>query len=493
MKKFLIAISMLLCLCGFAGAQQLDSLKRAALDARMSDYLAAIEPLGTDVQKEECDFLIQSCTDSLVRQYVALSLYNSYFGSKVMGSEAVAIHILDNWFITGKVKMPDEIDFLNARIYAEFNRQSLVGMKAPQLEVRDIKGEWHNLFAQPAKRYSVLYFYDTDCSKCKIETILLRNILESEDYPIDFYAFYVGNNEEAWKKYVEDRFDVQTGNTRVTHLWDPELDSDFQRKYGVIQTPRMYLMTPDGKIEGRGLDADALFYMLQKKFEPVELEYGKDESMQLFESIFASGLASEDDIKTLVNTMADTMLPSGDTVMFRQMAGDLLYFLAPKTGSAYKEGLAYLTENYILNRGDIWRTKDDSLKVVGFAEIMNDLLSKARPGKTVADIKVPGVLLKGSKEIRKDIRLNKVGGKNNVIIFHTIGCHICEAEIAAAHKLVAEDKNSRVLLVNVDAVISSSPSLANRLFNAFDLSSLPFILKTDKKGIIQSRYETLQK
>ena len=90
MKKFLIAISMLLCLCGFAGAQQLDSLKRAALDARMSDYLAAIEPLGTDVQKEECDFLIQSCTDSLVRQYVALSLYNSYFGSKVMGSEAVA-------------------------------------------------------------------------------------------------------------------------------------------------------------------------------------------------------------------------------------------------------------------------------------------------------------------------------------------------------------------------------------------------------------------
>ena len=187
------------------------------------------------------------------------------------------------------------------------------------------------------------------------------------------------------------------------------------------------------------------------------------------------------------------MLPSGDTVMFRQMAGDLLYFLAPKTGSAYKEGLAYLTENYILNRGDIWRTKDDSLKVVGFAEIMNDLLSKARPGKTVADIKVPGVLLKGSKEIRKDIRLNKVGGKNNVIIFHTIGCHICEAEIAAAHKLVAEDKNSRVLLVNVDAVISSSPSLANRLFNAFDLSSLPFILKTDKKGIIQSRYETLQK
>ena len=58
-------------------------------------YVAAIEPAGPDAQMEECDFLIESCSDSLVRQYVALRLYDHYLSSKVMGAESVAIHILD--------------------------------------------------------------------------------------------------------------------------------------------------------------------------------------------------------------------------------------------------------------------------------------------------------------------------------------------------------------------------------------------------------------
>ena len=474
-------------------ARQLDSAKRVLLDEKLSEYVAAMETAGTEVQKEECDFLIESCTDSLVKQYVALSLYNTYFTSKVMGSEAVAIHILDRWFITGKVTMPNEIDFLNARIYADFNRSSQIGMKAPQLQARDIDGVWHDLYAEPSDRCSVLYFYDTDCSKCKIETILLRNILETEDYPVDLYAFYVGDNEEEWHEYVSERFAVDNAHTRVRHVWDPQLDSDFQRKYGVIQTPRMFLIRPDGTIDGRGLDTEALFIMLQDRFEVKNLDYGQKESMDFFDRMFASDAPSKEDMTSFVKSIAETILPSGDTVMFRQMTGDLLYYLAPKTESSYKEGLACLIDELILGRNDIWRTQDDSLKVVGFAQIMGDLLSKARPSTRIADIKVPGTLLKGKKEIIRNFNLRKIRGKENVIIFHTVGCHICEAEIAAAHRLTAADRKARVLLVNVDEVLASSPSLANRLFSSFDLSSLPFIVITDRKGFILSRYETLQK
>jgi hypothetical protein len=89
-------------------AQELDSLTQKALSEKLSEYYLAMEREGTDVQKQECDFLIDAATDSLVRQYVALDIYDHYMNSPVMGSEAVAIHVLDNWFMTGKVKMKSE-------------------------------------------------------------------------------------------------------------------------------------------------------------------------------------------------------------------------------------------------------------------------------------------------------------------------------------------------------------------------------------------------
>ena len=86
--------------------------------------------------------------------------------------------------------------------------------------------------------------------------------------------------------------------------------------------------------------------------------------------------------------------------MCRQFLGDFLYYLAPKTGTGFREGTKYLIDNYILNRNDIWRSQDDSLKVIGFAQILDDLLSRSVPGSRIADLKVPGVLLRFGKKIK---------------------------------------------------------------------------------------------
>ena len=477
-----------------SNAQQLDSLKRASLDAKLEEYVAAIEPAGPDAQMEECDFLIESCSDSLVKQYVALRLYDHYLSSKVMGAESVAIHILDRWFFTGEVRMPNDVDLLNARVYADFNRSSLLGAQAPRLDVRNMAGEGVTLYDVPSKRYSVLYFYDTGCARCKIETIKIRSLLEAEEYPIDLYAFYTGDNEDAWREYVGERFALDAEGVNVVHLWDPEIDSDFQRKYGVLQTPKMFLIRPDGKIAGRELDTDALGQILSSLFAEVKLTYGGKEAMDLFSMMFQGDPSSPEEVQGVSDMIAGATLEKGDTLMFRQLAGDLLYYLASETGRGAKEGLAYHIDKYILDdTGDVWVTTDDTLKVVGYARIVEDLLSKAAPGTRIKRVKVPGVLLTKSGEKEKFKDLAKIGAKNNIVIFHTDGCNICKAEIAAARALVKADRRSRVFLVNIDQVLADYPSLAAKLFDSFDLSSLPYILFTDKKGIIQSRYETLQK
>ena len=494
MRRIAVILSLLLGL-GFAmTAQQSDSVRFAVLDGKLQEYVTAIEAAGPEVQKEECDFLISTASDSLVRQHIALKLYDHYLTSKVMGSEAVAIHILDRWFFTHEISMPDEISLINARVYADFNRQSLIGEKAPAIDVEDMEGKRMSLYSVPAERYSVLYFYDTDCAKCRVETILLRSLLSDNEYPVDLIAFYVGDDREAWQKYVADRVDVASENVNVVNVWDPQVDSDFQRKYGVLQTPRMFLVRPDGTIVGRNLDTGALRQMLEILFSEKKLDYGNDEAFALFDAMFASGSVSQEDVKGVADSIAAATLGSADVVMYRQLMGDYLYYLSGKPGQAYKEGLAYLLDEYILgdDRG-VWKSADDSLKVIGFAQMMDDLLSKSVPGSRIADIKVPGVLLKKGKSKTRTMSLRKLGGRENIVLFHTEGCHVCASEMEAAKSLVESDRNVRVFMVNVDEIVFSHPSLASRMFDIFDLSSLPYLLKVDRQGVILSRYLTLQK
>lgn len=239
---------------------QVDSTKLAAMDKMLDNYIGAMEKETADVKSQECDFIISSCTDSLLKQNAALHLYTHYFASSLMGDEAVAIHIYDNWFADGKVKMQSDIDLLNAGIFAEFNRTSLIGAQAPVLEMKDIRGE--KLSFPVNGRYSVLFFYDTTCSRCKLETSLLGSLLDSGRFGFSLYAVYVGDDRSSWEEYAAENLRTDAENISVQHLWDPQIESGYQKLYGVMQTPRMFLVAPDGRIVGRMLNTEALIKLL---------------------------------------------------------------------------------------------------------------------------------------------------------------------------------------------------------------------------------------
>ena len=489
--RFLRSIAVLvLSLAGMSlSAQELDSLTRQVLSTKLDEYFSAIESAGADVQKEEADFLIGTATDSLLRQFIAVKVYQHYFESPVMGAEAVAIHVLDKWFIDQGVKMYDEIDLLNARIFADFNRQSLIGMPAPELALKTMDDQPCHLYAEPSERYSVLYFYDTDCAKCKLETMMLGHALQDKNYPVNFNAVYVGDNMTAWQEYTQANLKFE--GLSVRHFWDPEIDSDFQRKYGVLQTPRMFLIAPDGEIIGRSLDTKALVQLLEQLFAERTLEYGDPEAEMLFDQILGEAPMRKE-ILSVAEMLQNAAMKRGDMYLYKHLIGNYLYYLAPETGEEFKEALRDFIPQYILSRTDIWSTEDDKLKVVGFAEILNDLLSKSAPGTVIPDIKVKGEYIKGTRSTHKKKSLRKLSGKENIIIFHTVGCHICEAQIKAARELAAADSDVRVFLVNVDKIIEENPTLSSTLFDSFDLSALPHILQTDKEGNIQRRYISLK-
>lgn len=485
-----------------------DSLKLASLNSKLEEYFSAMESEELDVQIQECDYIISATEDSLIRQTVAEKVFDYYRTSKRMGAESVAIHVFDKWFASGLVKMKDESEFLNARIYADFNRQSLIGNPAPELKLQTFEGDSLDIYSRRDERYKVLYFYDLNCALCRVQTLLLRNLMTTTDYPIDLYAVYTGDDKEGWGRYIAEKFDFSQGAKNPVHLWDETLNSDFQRKYGVVSTPKIFLIAPDGTILGRGLDVPALSQLIEIILKRQNLVYGSEASASLFESVFSqmSLPLHKDDVRAVADHIAASTISRDDTLMFRQMTGDLLYYLSSQRGEAYKEGLKYLVDEHILSKPEIWKSQDDSLKIVGMAELFGDLLSKALPGSELPSINVLGVLChhRGCRKVSLDI--SRLNAKRNIILFYTEGCALCAQEkMAVEAAFMSQSKeemsreerrtlrNTKVFMVNIDEIANEDKQLSISLFDSFDLASLPYIIESDKNAVITHRYISMLK
>ena len=470
---------------------QLDTAVSNALGAKLDEYMLIIGTEPAEVKCEETDFLISSCTDSLVRQFTALRLYSHFMESKLMGDESVAIHIFDKWFSDGKVKMKSESDFMGARIFAEFNRQSLIGKKAPELYLENDSGAYVSIFGNDSRsdRPSILFFYDSGCATCKMESIMLRSLLNGTEYTVNLYAVYTQQSGENMERFKTEYLDIRNPQVNVEYLWDPMSVSDFQMKYGILQTPGIFLISRDGTVIGRKLDVMALGRLMEIYCKPYE--YGSQESSAFYDEVFASygGHPGSDDVKGICDAIAGKTLEQKDTLRFKQMAGDLMYWLGASRGEGIKCGLEYLIDRYIAGEPAIWTTGEDSLKVLSYSEILRDLLAKAPAGERLPAVEVPGIMKIRGKERNKTVRLDRL--RNATVIFHTEGCPVCEAELAAADSLSKADRREKFFLTDIDEVMNTAPDTAFLLFEKFDLTVMPYITETDRKCRVTRKYMSL--
>ena len=98
----------------------------------------------------------------------------------------------------------------------------------------------------------------------------------------------------------------------AVNLWDPSMEADFQMKYGLVKTPRIFLVAPDGVILGRGLDVPALETLLEGIFSVKGLTYGGPDSEALYDGIFSvsGGHPSVGEVKGIADYIAENGLGS---------------------------------------------------------------------------------------------------------------------------------------------------------------------------------------
>lgn len=481
MRRFILTLTVILVSLA-AAAQQLDSVLTASLDSMLDEYFSALEAESVDVKLGECDFMLETCSDSLVRQYVAVRIYDHFLGSKVMGDESVAVHMVDGWFAPGRVSFYNDIDLLNAKVYAQFHRNSLIGMKAPALVMRDLDDNPVSLPSEGTA--SILFFYDTSCSKCKLEVLRLRPLLEELDIPLDFYAIYSGAFKEQWEDFLDTRWNFDCASVRMHHLWDPELESDFQMQYGVLQTPQMLLVDRDGTIIGRGLDTDALVQLLDT-LSPAPYEYGNELSLAFFERLFAEDVPGAAHLVETAEYLKEQTLASGDSTLCKRLMGDYFYYLMDTPGEEYRLAMGAFIDAFIFGDPALWTAPEDTAMVLKPAEVAKDLLSREPVGSRIPKMKVKGVLV--AKDTPVDLskvrtyRLRALRGNPGYIVFHVPGCSTCDLEIEAVKGVFEIYPSAHVLLVNPE-------ENGTALLDTFDLMALPNIFELDRKGTVKRKY-----
>jgi len=477
-----ILCSLLFCLGAKA---QLDSTVQASLRGKLDEYAKAMCTESIETQCEETDFLISASNDSLIRQFTATHLLEYYTDCKLMVASNIMVHIYDNWFANGKVKFNDEMQEMASKFVVELKRQNLIGCKAPELKLRDSHNQ--EVSFSPEGELALTVFYADDCSRCRLEIPALCHMLDRKDCDIHFYAIYTKDDPIAWKKFREEKFDLHSEKVKISHLWDPENISDMSRRYGVIQTPKIFITDKNGIIIGRELDFRAAEDILSLQMRGNELNYGSEDAMNFFDQ----ALGEEEDLKQMVDYVATSSFKKAGERMFRQMTGDLLYWLSSKHKEPHIEAADYLIDKYVTSpeHSSAWANADDSLKIVGLAAMLKDQHSKAAVGSRVVPLKVKGEYLSGTSKKTKTWRLDRLPKKHSFIIFHTESCNDCKNEIKAAKNLILSDPESRILTVSVrEAESTMQEEDFAAMLDAFDLSSLPYIIELDKNGKIVGRY-----
>lgn len=485
MKRLLTGI-LLLSACIMAGAQQ----PYPELGAKLDQYFLALSGESAAVQSEECDFLIETCQDSLVRQYTALKIYDHYLKSRIMGDDAVAVHVARKWFLSGSVPMKTEEDLFHARLFVQFNESSLIGLPAPVLTLFAPDSSRMRIPVQKEGQYSVLYFYDTGCSTCKRETPLLQALAEQGRYPVTYYAVYTGASAADWSQWRE-------GKDCFTHLWDPEVNSNWQMLYGVLQTPKLFLVNPDGVIVGRGLDSGALELLLKRELGQEDYVYGESAQMERLAELFSTygDTLKVADVMDVAGYMAQRTFGEGDLGAFKQNFGDLLYYLFSQRTEVYRDASIPFIQKYI-QQPDIWDTEADKAQVSSLGELMLSLAQRTPVGSQIPDLEVEGTLRRKGCLFARPVkegtfRLRKLKGNPAYLVFYTGSCEACQELLGKVDSLVQENRKTKVLLIDMDTLYETQPDRATELLDTFDLSVLPFVLQMDKKGIISHKYVQL--
>lgn len=397
------------------------------------EYLENVEMNSCNVAIAKVDSLIAMSAENL-RSLVAEEAFDLFYNSKILGHEGVACHIAENYFLNGEIKLEDRDKLFLIKSFVMFNESSLVGKRAAELSLEDTSGRIVSLQeAIHGGEFTILYFYTDDCANCIAQTPGIMDVIDNYDRGVlSFYSVYTGTDSSRWKSYVGKHFFSYNPFVNWANVWDPDAGSSYHLLYGVVSTPKLFLIDRHGVIVGRNLDAGSLRQLLDN------FSAERDELHRLFDRCFAGGRTDRLFVERTIDTVCGRIFSNGD--LYKRVADELYLYLASADSYAMQQGSVYLAEKYIIARASLWNDEHYimQLKEAVMAFNMN------RPGERAANLHLVN-------EGGASVSLWDIGGKYKLLYFFKPDCGVCNETTALLkdlEKRYADALDCRIIAVN---------------------------------------------
>ncbi|MFW6225146.1 MAG: thioredoxin-like domain-containing protein [Bacteroidota bacterium] len=245
-------------------------LRTPIYEQKIMKYMKYVTPQIPDSLIVAVDTLISMArADKETFRFVLIKLFNHFAGSKILGMDAVYVHIAENYYIPeAEWSDPDFIKKLKKNV--KEMKPLLIGKKAPDIEMIEISTEHFirarddtalitnpyvfkrklNLYDIDAK-YIILYFWERDCGHCREYTPKLYEIYQDfEEEDVEMISFNMIMGKEGKKKWIE--FINEHELYDWINAWNP-FSYEFKKEYNIKATPALFLLDEDKKIVAKKL------------------------------------------------------------------------------------------------------------------------------------------------------------------------------------------------------------------------------------------------
>lgn len=237
-------------------------LRTPIFHRKLTQYLDRLVPQNPDSIIKAADYLVEKAkADRDVFRYVVVHITSTYERHKIMGMDAVFVHMVENYYTADQAFWMDEARLFRIQDRAKTLKPILIGQKADNIILQDTDGRVQNLF-QVESKYTVLYFWDPDCGHCRRATPKLKDMYEElNPHGVEVFAVTTERELDKWRKYVEEK------ELPWINVADPNFRSNFRNHYDINSTPVIFLLDSDKKIVAKNLGVEQLHGFLKRLLE----------------------------------------------------------------------------------------------------------------------------------------------------------------------------------------------------------------------------------
>ncbi|MCK5067944.1 MAG: redoxin domain-containing protein [Bacteroidales bacterium] len=210
------------------------------------------------------DFLLQgSSGDEELYRYMLITLFNHFAESKFIGMDGVYFHIAEYYYIPDATwSSPEFLSKLKENL--DKNKPTLIGQTAPNLIMRQVPEEHFGMAAQDTAikkdphighdflihdikaKYTLLYFWETDCGHCQTSTPALHQVYSRlKDKDVEVISVHVINSVEGKEKWID--FVNEHQLFGWINCWSP-YSNEFRNLYNLQSYPQLFVLDQDKKI-----------------------------------------------------------------------------------------------------------------------------------------------------------------------------------------------------------------------------------------------------